>query len=204
MTRRFTEPKLVAATHNQGKFEEIAKLLEGYPVELVSAAALGLAEPAETETSFVGNARINALATVAATGLPALADDSGIEIDALGGAPGVYTADWAAQPGGTRDFAHAMEKTWGQLEEVAAPYPRTARFRCVLVLAWPDGDEAVFDGTIEGQCVWPMRGTQGHGYDPMFQPDGFEITLGEMDRWQKNEISHRGDAFRKLVAACFA
>jgi XTP/dITP diphosphohydrolase len=201
--RRFIESKLVVATHNQGKLEEIAKLLETCPVELVSSGALGLAEPAETETSFVGNARIKAQAAVAATGLPALADDSGIEVDGLGGAPGVYTADWAAQPGGGRDFVHAMEKTWGQLEAVGAPYPRTARFRCALVLAWPDGEEAVFEGRIEGQCVWPMRGTQGHGYDPMFQPDGFAITLGEMDRWQKNEISHRGDAFRKLLAACF-
>jgi XTP/dITP diphosphohydrolase len=202
MTRRFTEPKLVVASFNEGKVQEIAKLFEGHPVELVSAKALGLHEPAETEETFVGNARIKALAAVAATGLPALADDSGIEVDALHGAPGVYTADWAAQPGG-RDFVHAMEKTWEQLEHAHAPYPRTARFRCALVLAWPDGHEEAFEGTIEGECVWPMRGTQGHGYDPMFKPAGHDITLGEMDRWQKNEISHRGEAFRKLLAACF-
>jgi XTP/dITP diphosphohydrolase len=204
VTRRFTGPKLVVATHNRGKLEEIAKLLEGYPVEVVSAADLGLGEPEETETSFVGNARIKARAAVAATGLPALADDSGIEVDALGGAPGVYTADWATQPDGSRDFARAMERTWGELERVGAPYPRTARFRCALVLAWPDGHEEVFEGRIEGECVWPMRGIQGHGYDPMFQPRDCDVTLGEMDRWQKNEISHRGDAFRKLVAGCFA
>jgi XTP/dITP diphosphohydrolase len=202
MTRRFIEPKLVVASFNEGKVQEIAKLFEGHSVELVSAKALGLHEPAETEETFVGNARIKARAAVAATGLPALADDSGIEVDALHGSPGVYTADWAAQPGG-RDFVHAMEKTWEQLEHARAPYPRTARFRCALVLAWPDGHEEAFEGTIEGECVWPMRGTQGHGYDPMFKPAGHDVTLGEMDRWQKNEISHRGEAFRKLLAACF-
>ena len=203
MTRRFAEPRLLVATHNMGKFEEIERLLQPYPVEPVFAGALGLAEPEETEESFLGNARIKARAAVAATGIPALADDSGIEVDALGGAPGVHTADWAAVPDGGRDFVAAMERTWNELERVAAPYPRTARFRCTLVLAWPDGHEEAFEGTIEGECVWPMRGTQGHGYDPMFKPDGFDVTLGQMDRWQKNEISHRGKAFRKLVAGCF-
>lgn len=202
MTRRLTEPRLVVATHNRGKLEEFADLLRPFPVELVSAGELGLDEPAETETSFLGNARIKAHAAAKASGLPALADDSGIEVDALGGAPGVYTADWAAQPSGERDFAHAMTRTWEALERAAAPYPRTARFRCTLVLAWPDGHEEVFEGRIEGQCVWPMRGEQGHGYDPMFQPDGYEITLGQMDRREKNRISHRGDALAKMVAAC--
>jgi XTP/dITP diphosphohydrolase len=202
MTRRFSEPRLVVATHNQGKLEEIAHLLADHPVEIVSARALGLAEPDETETTFLGNARIKARAAVAASGLPALADDSGIEVDALGGAPGVYTADWAETPSG-RDFVQAMERTWRELDAVDAPSPRTARFRCTLVLAWPDGHEEVFEGRIEGQCVWPMRGDQGHGYDPMFQPDGRDVTLAEMDRWEKNRISHRGDAFRQLRAACF-
>lgn len=202
MTRKFTEPKLVVATHNMGKFAEVERLLAGCPVELVSVRALGLHEPAETETSFVGNARIKARAAMEATGLPAVGDDSGIEIDALGGAPGIYTAEWAVQPGG-RDFFHAMEKTWAQLEHARAPYPRTARFRCALVLVWPDGHEEIFEGRIEGECVWPPRGADGHGYDPMFQPRGETRTLAEMTPEEKNAISHRGEAFRKLVRACF-
>ncbi len=201
MSRRLVEPRLVAATHNAGKLDEIAALLAPWPVEVVPAGALGLPEPEETETTFLGNARIKAHAAARASGLPALADDSGIEIDALGGAPGVYTADWAAAPGG-RDFVQAMTRAWTELERVGAPFPRTARFRCTLVLAWPDGHDEVFEGKIEGACVWPMRGTQGHGYDPMFLPDGHVVTLGEMDRWAKNRISHRGDAFAKFTAAC--
>jgi XTP/dITP diphosphohydrolase len=201
MTRRLESGRLVVATHNAGKLEEIRHLLAPYPITVVSAGELGLPEPEETESTFLGNARIKAHAAASASGLPALADDSGIEVDALDGAPGVYTADWAETPGG-RDFVHAMTRTWDALEARNAPYPRTARFRCTLVLAWPDGAEEVFEGKIEGQCVWPMRGEQGHGYDPMFQPAGMEITLGEMDRWEKNRISHRGDAFRKMVAAC--
>ncbi len=201
MTRRLTEPRLVVATHNAGKLAEIENLLADWPVELVSAAALGLAEPEETETSFVGNARIKAHAAARASGLPALADDSGIEIEALGGAPGVRTADWAETPTG-RDFVQAMTRAWTELERIGAPHPRRARFRCTLVLAWPDGQDAVFEGAMEGACVWPMRGTLGHGYDPMFQPEGHAVTLGEMDRWEKNRISHRGDAFAKFVAAC--
>ena len=132
-----------------------------------------------------------------------MSDDSGISVDALGGAPGVYTADWA-ETGQGRDFGMAMERTWRALEEVDAPLPRTAQFRCTLVLAWPDGHDEVFPGVMPGQIVWPMRGDQGHGYDPIFQPVGFDITFGEMDRWQKNRISHRADAFRKLVEGCFA
>jgi XTP/dITP diphosphohydrolase len=201
VTRRFGGPRLVVATHNRGKLEEIRHLLGDRPVELVSSAELGLPEPEETERTFVGNAGIKAHAAAQASGLPALADDSGIEVDALGGAPGVHTADWAETPQG-RDFVRAMTRTWDELEKLAAPFPRTARFRCTLVLAWPDGHDEVFEGRIEGQCVWPMRGEKGHGYDPMFMPDGYRVTLGEMDRWEKNRISHRGDAFRKLVAAC--
>ncbi len=201
MTRRLEAGRLVVATHNAGKLEEIRHLLAPYPITVVSAGELGLPEPEETENTFLGNARIKAHAAAAASGLPALADDSGIEVDALDGAPGVHTADWAETPHG-RDFVQAMTRTWEALEARNAPYPRTARFRCTLVLAWPDGVEEVFEGKIEGQCVWPMRGEQGHGYDPMFQPAGMDITLGEMDRWEKNRISHRGDAFRKMVAAC--
>jgi XTP/dITP diphosphohydrolase len=202
MNRRLTGPRLLIATHNKGKLEEVRHLLEAFPVDLVSAGEMSLPEPEETEDNFAGNARIKAHAAAKASGLPALADDSGIEVDALDGAPGVYTADWA-ETGDGRDFVHAMRKTWGKLEEINAPFPRSARFRCTLVLAWPDGHDEIFEGRIEGACVWPMRGDQGHGYDPMFQPDGYDVTFGEMDRWEKNRISHRGRAFEKLVKACF-
>ena len=200
--RRFTGERLVVATHNKGKLEEISALLEPFSVVVSGAAGLGLEEPAETEDSFVGNARIKAHAAARATGLPALADDSGITIDGLAGAPGVYTADWAETPKG-RDFVLAMTRAWEALEAAGAPFPRTAQFRCTLVLAWPDGHDEVFEGVMPGQVVWPMRGDQGHGYDPIFQPDGHDVTFGEMDRWEKNRISHRADAFRKLVAGCF-
>lgn len=199
--RKFGGDRLLVATHNKGKLEEIAALLAPYGITCVSAGDLGLAEPEETESTFVGNARIKAHAAVKATGLPALADDSGIEVDGLGGAPGVYTADWAMTPTG-RDFVKAMERTWRELEAVNAPYPRRARFRATMVLAWPDGHDEVFEGKVDGQVVWPMRGRQGHGYDPMFQPDGYGLTFAEMDADEKNRISHRADAFAKL-ARCF-
>ncbi len=202
MSRRFREASLVVATHNRGKLEEIRALIAPFGVEVVSAGELGLPEPDETETTFVGNARIKARAAVAATGKPVLADDSGITIDALDGAPGVYTADWAQVPGG-RDFHKAMRETWAKLEAIAAPTPRRAQFRCTLVLAWPDGHDEVFEGVVPGQVVWPMRGAEGHGYDPIFQPDGYGLTFGEMDAAEKNRISHRAVAFRKLVEECF-
>lgn len=201
--RRFQGDRLLVATHNAGKLEEITALLAPYGVTVTGAAAMGLPEPAETGTTFVENARIKAQAAAQATGLPALSDDSGIEVAALGGAPGVYTADWAETPTG-RDFGMAMSRTWQALEAVYAPEPRLAQFCCTLVLAWPDGHDEVFAGVMPGRIVWPMRGDHGHGYDPIFQPDGQDKTFGEMDRWQKNRISHRADAFRKLVAGCFA
>lgn len=200
--RKFNEPKLLVATHNQGKLEEIERLLEPFGIAITSNKALGLLEPVETEDNFIGNARIKAHAAAKASGLPALADDSGIEVDALDGAPGVYTADWAETPSG-RDFPMAMTKVWDKLQALNAPNPRTARFHCTLVLAWPDGHDEIFDGKIEGHISWPMRGDQGHGYDPIFVPDGFDITLGEMDRWEKNKISHRAVAFAKLIERCF-
>ncbi|MBV7395306.1 RdgB/HAM1 family non-canonical purine NTP pyrophosphatase [Mameliella sediminis] len=200
--RRFDGDRLLVATHNKGKLEEIAHLLEPFGVTCVGAAEMGLPEPEETGTTFVENARIKAHAAAKATGLPALADDSGIEIDALDKAPGVYTADWSETPQG-RDFVMAMEKSHRLLVESGAAEPWTARFCCTLVLAWPDGEDAVFPGVMEGQVVWPMRGSQGHGYDPIFQPHGHDVTFGEMDRWEKNKISHRADAFRKFVAGCF-
>ena len=200
--RRFAGDHLLVATHNKGKLEEMADLLAPFGVTLSSNADHGLPEPEETEPTFVGNARIKAHAAAQATGLPAVADDSGITIDGLGGAPGVYTADWAETPQG-RDFGMAMERAWAELEASNAPYPRLAQFRCTLVVAWPDRHDEVFEGVMLGQIVWPMRGDQGHGYDPIFQPEGHTQTFGEMDRWEKNKISHRADAFAKLIAGCF-
>lgn len=201
--RQLTEGKLVVATHNAGKLVEISALLAPYSIAAVSAGALGLPEPVETETTFVGNARIKAHAAASATGLPALADDSGITVDGLGGAPGVYTADWAETPNG-RDFHLAMDRVWAELQAIGAPYPRLAQFRCTLVLAWPDGHDEVFDGVMQGEVVWPKRGENGHGYDPIFQPLGHNLTFAEMDEAAKNAISHRGQAFAKLIAGCFS
>lgn len=195
--RRFRGQRLLIATHNAGKLEEMAALLATFGIAVEGAAQHGLPEPAETETTFVGNARIKAHAAARATGLPALSDDSGIMVDALGGAPGVHTADWAETPQG-RDFVQAMTRTWDALEAAGAPEPRRATFCCTLVLAWPDGHDEVFEGRMPGRIVWPMRGEQGHGYDPIFQPDGHAQTFGEMDRWQKNGISHRARAVAML------
>lgn len=202
MTRKFEGTRLLVATHNKGKLEEIADLLKDYGVSVVGAAEMNLPEPVEDGTTFVENARIKAHAAAKVTGLPALSDDSGLEVDALGDAPGVYTADWAETETG-RDFVMAMTKTNVALIDSGIKPPWTGRFCCTLVLAWPDCHDEVFPGTMEGQIVWPMRGDQGHGYDPVFQPDGYDITFGEMDRWEKNKISHRADAFRKFVAGCF-
>ncbi|MCA0995379.1 RdgB/HAM1 family non-canonical purine NTP pyrophosphatase [Alloyangia pacifica] len=203
MTRKFTDKKLLVATHNAGKLEEITDLLKPFGIEVVGAKELDLPEPEETGTTFVENARIKAHAAAKATGLPALADDSGISVDALAGAPGVYTADWA-ETGKGRDFIMAMGKTHDALRQTGAEQPWTARFNCTLVLAWPDGTDAVFPGVMEGRVVWPMRGDNGHGYDPIFQPEGYEITFAEMDSDEKNRISHRADAFAKFVKGCFA
>jgi len=200
--RRFTAPTLLVATHNAGKLDEIKTLLEPYGVRVVGAKEKALAVPDETETTFTGNARIKAHAGAAATGLPALSDDSGIVIDALDGAPGVYTADWAETRNG-RDFTLAMTRAHDALVARKAQEPWTARFCCTLVLAWPDGHDEVFEGTAEGRIVWPMRGEAGHGYDPVFQPSGHEMTFAEIDPAEKNRISHRADAFRKLVEGCF-
>lgn len=202
MTRKFDGARILIATHNAGKLEEMQQLFAPHGVEVVGAAEMNLAEPEETESTFIGNARIKARAAVEATGLPALADDSGIEVEVLDDAPGVYTADWAETPNG-RDFVMAMTKTHDKLEAINAPHPRRARFRATLVLAWPDGHEEIFDGRANGTLVWPMRGTIGHGYDPMFQPDGYDITFAEMDPTEKNRVSHRADAFAKLIAGCF-
>jgi XTP/dITP diphosphohydrolase len=203
MARRFTGDRLIVATHNRGKVDEFAALLGGRGISLAAAGDLGLPEPDETETTFVGNARIKALAAALATGLPALADDSGIEVDALGGEPGVRTADWATRPDGTRDFAMAMERLHAALAAAGAPEPQRARFRCCLVLAWPDGHTETVDGRAEGQVIWPRRGIEGHGFDPMFQPDGQDRTFAEMTADEKNRISHRAAALAALIARCF-
>ena len=197
--RQFSDKTLLVATHNAGKLEEVADLLSDIGVSVVGAADKGLPEPEETGTTFIENARIKAHAACQATGLPALADDSGIEIDGLGGAPGVYTADWAETPNG-RDFVMAMTRSHDELVAKGAPKPWTARFCCTFVLAWPDQHDEVFEGKVDGTLTWPMRGELGHGYDPIFVPKGYDITFGEMDRWEKNRISHRADAFAKLSA----
>lgn len=202
MTRKFTETRLLMATHNAGKLEEMQQLFAPRGISVIGAAEAGLAEPEETENTFVGNARIKAHAAVNATGMAALADDSGIEVAALDNAPGVYTADWAETPSG-RDFMMAMTKTHDLLEKANAPHPRRARFCATLVLAWPDGHDEVFEGFVSGALVWPVRGKLGHGYDPMFQPDGHDMTFAEMDQAQKNAISHRADAVAKLLKGCF-
>lgn len=201
--RPFAGGRLVVASHNAGKLREIGDLLAPFGVETVSAGALGLPEPAETETSFEGNARIKAHAAAKAAGLPALADDSGLAIDALGGAPGVYTADWA-ETGSGRDFPMAMAKVHGKLTAAAAPEPWTARFVCVLCLAWPDGHDDCFRGEVAGRIAWPPRGDQGHGYDPIFIRDGDTQTFAELGTVAKNAGSHRSVAFERFVAGCFA
>lgn len=198
--RKFTERKLLIATHNAGKLEEMRAMFAPLGIEVVGAADFGLPEPEETESSFIGNARIKAKAAVEMTGLPVLADDSGITVDGLDGAPGVYTADWAETPNG-RDFMQAMTRTWDELEARNAPEPRSAQFRATLLMMWPDGHEEVFEGVAPGRLVWPPRGQLGHGYDPIFVPDGHDRTYAEMDADEKNAISHRAMAFAKLREA---
>lgn len=197
MSRKFSEGKLVIASHNAGKVREIGELLAPFGVEVVSAGALGLDEPEETGTTFVANAELKAHAAAKAANLPALADDSGLAVDGLGGDPGIYSARWA---GPSKDFAAAMALV---NERLGTNPDRGGRFVCALALAWPDGTCETFEGVVEGDLVWPPRGSAGFGYDPMFQPKGHAITFGEMDPAAKHEISHRADAFRKLVAACF-
>lgn len=198
MTSRPAPQRLIVATHNAGKLEEIRALFAGHAVEIASAAEYNLPEPAETETTFAGNARIKAHAAARATNMVALADDSGLCVDALGGDPGVYTADWAETPQG-RDFALAMRRVHDGLLASAAPRPWQAAFVCTLVLAWPDGHDEVYEGRVPGSIIWPGRGDQGHGYDPIFQPNGHRQSFAEMDRWEKNRISHRGRAFSHLL-----
>jgi XTP/dITP diphosphohydrolase len=198
MPRKLKPGRLAIASHNAGKVRELIDLVAPFGLDVVSAAQLGLSEPDETGSTFIENADLKARATSVSAQIPALADDSGLVVPALGGAPGIHSARWA---GPDRNFDAAM----AQLEEALAHQPdRRAHFVCALVLCWPDGHREAFEGTVHGHLVWPPRGTQGFGYDPMFIADGCDITFGEMDPEAKHRISHRAAAFRKLVAACLA
>jgi XTP/dITP diphosphohydrolase len=209
--RPLEDRKIVVASHNDGKLREFAELMAPFGFEAKSAAELGLAEPDETGQTFEENAYIKAFAAAKATGLPALSDDSGLCVDALDGQPGIYTANWAETPEGGRDFAIAMQRTEIALHEVGAVEPehRTGRFVAVICLAWPDGHAEYFRGEAEGTLVWPPRGTKGFGYDPVFQPIGYDKTFGEMDAEQKHgwkpgqaeALSHRARAFQKFATA---
>ena len=195
--RKLTEPKIVLATHNPGKVVEIKALLEPFGTDVVAAGDLGLPEPVEDAPDFIGNAKIKALASATASGMPALADDSGLCVNALGGEPGIYSARWA---GPSKDFNIAMTRVAGGLSDHE---DRSAYFVCALCLAWPDGHTEAFQGEVHGDLVWPARGDRGFGYDPMFIPTGFDITFGEMDPDKKHGMSHRHHAFVQLVDACF-
>ena len=207
MTRRLGSGSLVIATHNAGKLKEISALLEPHGMKCLSAGSLGLPEPAETGTTFVQNAMLKARAAAEASGIVALADDSGLSVAALGGRPGVYTADWAERQwfegDQGRDWYMAMGKVEGLLQEQGADVDRSCAFHCVLALAWPDGEHAVYEGTVPGTLTWPPRGAMGFGYDPVFVPEGSEQTFAEIDPADKHAISHRADAFAKLVAEQF-
>jgi XTP/dITP diphosphohydrolase len=202
MARRFTEKKLVIASHNQGKVREIGELLAPFQVEVVSAGALGLAEPEETGSTFEANAELKALASARGAQLPALADDSGLVVHALNGDPGIYSARWA---GPTKDFGLAMRKVEEALAGKPAPgnKDRRAYFVAALTLAWPDGHTETFRGEVHGTLVWPPRGSRGFGYDPMFLPQEARETFGEMEPQAKHAMSHRARAFKQLVDACF-
>jgi len=195
--RKFDGKELLIATHNAGKAQEISVLLEEYIERYNSAGDLGLAEPEETGATFVENALIKARAAAQASGMVSLADDSGLAVNALDGEPGIYSARWA---GPEKDFSMAMEKVHTELGDTP---DRSATFVCVLALCWPDEHTEVFEGHVDGRIIWPARGEKGFGYDPIFVPEGYDITFAEMEPAQKHKISHRADAFAKLVAGCF-
>ena len=193
--------KLVVASHNEGKVREIADLLAPFGLETVSAGSLGLSEPEETGMSFAENAELKARVAADAAGLPALADDSGLEVAALDGAPGIHSARWA---GGPRDFSAAMQRVESELA-AKGPYgtkSRRANFTCALTLAWPGGNYRTFEGRVFGRLVWPPRGQKGFGYDPIFKPEGYRATFGEMEPERKHAMSHRARAFEQLIHAC--
>jgi len=199
MSRRFPGGRLVVATHNPGKLVELRALFARFTGDLVSAGELGLPEPEETGLTFIANAELKARAAATACGHPALADDSGLSVTALGGDPGIYSARWA---GPDKDFRHAMARVETELNAKGlATSP--AYFICALSLGFPDGHCETFEGRIDGTLTFPPRGTRGFGYDPIFKPEGFEITFGEMDPDAKHAMSHRARAFSQLIAACF-
>jgi len=197
MARHFNGGKLVIASHNPGKVREIGELLAPFGADVISAAELGLPEPVEDGLTFIANAQIKAKAAALASGFAALADDSGLAVHALGGEPGIYSARWA---GSSKDFSVAMRKIEQALENKEN---RSAHFACALTLCWPDGHMESFEGQVHGDMVWPPRGDKGFGYDPTFVADGMDITFAEMPPAAKHAISHRAQAFRKLVEACF-
>lgn len=194
--------KILIATHNKGKLEEFREILAPHGVEVTSAGEMNLPEPEETENTFVGNARIKALSAMNATGLVTIADDSGLCVDALDGAPGVYTADWA---GPSRDWMQAMRLVEEKLhaKHAVTSEQRTASFNCTLLVLWPDGVERIFVGSAPGHLTWPPRGAFGHGYDPVFVPAGQPKTFAELSHDEKNQISHRGRAVEQLLKALF-
>jgi len=196
--RKLRPGKLVIASHNEGKVREIRALLAPYGIEPVSAASLDIPEPEETGTTFAANAELKALFSADLSGLPALADDSGLCVEALGGDPGIFSARWAGE---NRDFGMAMRLVEENLARADEKLGRDAHFVCALSLAWPDGHIETFEGRVDGHLVWPPRGTQGFGYDPIFQPHGHEQTFGEMEPEAKHAMSHRANAFARLVAA---
>ncbi|WP_448500663.1 RdgB/HAM1 family non-canonical purine NTP pyrophosphatase [Sphingomonas sp.] len=198
--RKLAPGRLVIASHNPGKVHEIRELLAPYGIEPVSAADLDLPEPEETGTTFVANAELKAMQAADLSGLPALADDSGLCVEALGGDPGIFSARWA---GPEKDFTVAMQAVEDKLAAIDPAPSRSAHFVCALALAWPDGHSEVFEGRVDGTLVWPPRGDRGFGYDPMFLPDDGRETFGEMNPAAKHAISHRADAFRQLVEAVF-
>jgi XTP/dITP diphosphohydrolase len=198
MRRTLKGEKVLIATHNKGKLEEFREILAPYGVSVLSAGELALPEPEETETTFEGNARIKAAAACDASGLATIADDSGLCVDALNGEPGVYTANWA---GPSRDWMMAMRTVEEKLQSAGATTPamRGAQFMCTLCVRWPDGGERVYVGRVPGHLSWPPKGTFGHGYDPVFVPDGESVSFGEMSHEKKNSLSHRARAVALLV-----
>ena len=194
--------RLVIATHNPGKLREIEALFEAFGIECAGAAELGLPEPEEIGNTFVDNADLKARQAADLSGIPALADDSGLCVDALHGRPGIFSARWAEDEQGNRDWMRAMEHVWREIEAAGPDASRDAHFACALSLAWPnDGMTESFEGRVDGTLVWPPRGDKGFGYDPMFVPAGHDVTLGEMEPVEKHRISHRANAFRKLLDA---
>ena len=203
MNRKFEEKVLVLATHNLGKIEEFKHLFGDVGFDITDIGQYSWAPPEESGHSFWENSLIKAREATRLTGLVSLADDSGLCVETLNGAPGIYSADWAIMADGSRDFNMAMAKLIKEIDRSDSSKPFTAYFVCSLILYWPDGHFEKFEGKIEGEIVWPGRGANGHGYDPVFLPNGYKETFGQMDRWDKNKISHRGLAMENLLATCF-